>query len=351
MLIIGVLAVLVVVAYNGMQRNAGEAALRADMSAAFKQLAEYRLKHGGMYPADLTAANLKKADKVSYQYTYTDSDNSYYLTGSYDFPNVPTLCLQSKSGKLVSGPCPGHTDPNPAGGSTQPYGDLIAADNPSAYCRFDEPARSGSGWQQQSWACSIPGTYKDQSSTVPAWYTQETGALSSNPAVRLTTDGGAYDMRSSDVNSVRNNMNNWSVEVWVKFAGTSQNVAIVSAEQLWGLRSTSNGFACDHQRGSPWSVATVSGSATTPTTNTWFHVACTYDNGTLNLYVNGALVGTQTGATSYNSGGGQMSLGTYNSNWASSSSVQLNGWLDELALYKNKTLTTEQIQAHYQAAK
>lgn len=346
--VIALLATMSIVAYNGMQRRAGETVLRSDLRNASKQLAVQNVESGS-YPSDLTTANLKRSNKTTYQ--YTASNGGYVLTGSYDFPGVPTLCVSSTDTTIRTGACPGHTDPNSPGGSTANYQDLIASDNPAVYCRFDEAARTGgSGWQQANWNCAIPGTYKDQSSVTPAWYTQEQGVLADNTAVRLSTGGGAYDMRSTDVNSVRNNMNTWSVEVWVKFSGSAQNIAIVSAEQLWGVRSTSTGFACDHQRSSPWSIATTSSSTPSPTTGTWYYIACTYDNGTLKLYVNGTNVSTSTGATTYNTGGGQMSLGTYNSNWASTNSSQLNGWLDEFAFYKNKTLSAQDIQSRYNHA-
>jgi prepilin-type N-terminal cleavage/methylation domain-containing protein len=104
--VIGILAAITIVAYNGVQNRARIAALTTDLSGAAKQLAVYEVDAGN-YPATLSAVNngqgIKASDGTTYQYTVSGS--TYCLTGtkgtaSYKVSNDATV--------PTAGGCAGH---------------------------------------------------------------------------------------------------------------------------------------------------------------------------------------------------------------------------------------------------
>jgi hypothetical protein len=91
------------VAYNGIQQRAHVAVLQSDVSNAASML-ELANAQNGVYPADLTSAALKSSPGTTYQYTYTNTGNSYCLTGTNSAVSyfVSTANLTPQSGA-----CPG----------------------------------------------------------------------------------------------------------------------------------------------------------------------------------------------------------------------------------------------------
>jgi len=83
--IIGILAAITIVAYNGIQQRARAVTVESDLNGAAKQLAIDNI-FTGAYPASTAAANggqgLKTSPGTTWQYTYTSADNSYCLTGT-----------------------------------------------------------------------------------------------------------------------------------------------------------------------------------------------------------------------------------------------------------------------------
>lgn len=102
--VIGILAVITIVAYNGIQQRANVAALKIDMSGAAKTL-ELANTTAGTYPATLTAAALKSSPGTTYQYTYASSSNSYCLTGTN---NGISYTASTASPTPSVGVCPGY---------------------------------------------------------------------------------------------------------------------------------------------------------------------------------------------------------------------------------------------------
>lgn len=83
--VIGILAAIVIVAYNGVQQRARVAVLKSDLGNASNQLGIDNVNNG-TYPASTAAANngegLKASPGTTYQYTYTSASNSYCITGT-----------------------------------------------------------------------------------------------------------------------------------------------------------------------------------------------------------------------------------------------------------------------------
>ena len=101
--IIGILAAITIVAYNGIQNRARASAVTSSLAGAAKQL-ELSKVEAGTYPS--SGANLKKADDVEFQYTYNLSSDSYCLTATKD---TISYKIQSTAQVPVQGGCAGHS--------------------------------------------------------------------------------------------------------------------------------------------------------------------------------------------------------------------------------------------------
>ena len=105
--VIGILAAITIVAYNGIQQKARIAVLQSDLAGAVTTL-EIDNVENGTYPASAGAANnglgLKASPGTTWQYTYTSSGNSYCLTGTNS--NVAYL-VSSTNTTPSAGACPG----------------------------------------------------------------------------------------------------------------------------------------------------------------------------------------------------------------------------------------------------
>jgi prepilin-type N-terminal cleavage/methylation domain-containing protein len=123
--VIGILAAITIVAYNGIQERARATTVSSALSQAAKKLAVYQVDYPDIYPADKTALEaigIKDSASVTYQYTRTASmPNTYCITAtigttSYKISNTNTTPQQ--------GGCAGH-----GVGGTAPITNL--ATNPS----------------------------------------------------------------------------------------------------------------------------------------------------------------------------------------------------------------------------
>jgi prepilin-type N-terminal cleavage/methylation domain-containing protein len=100
--IIGILAAITIVAYNGIQNRARTAAVTSSLDEAAKQL-ELSKVEAGTYPS--TTSSLQKAGDVDFQYSYTPSSDSYCLTATKD---AISYRIQNSNKTPVQGGCAGH---------------------------------------------------------------------------------------------------------------------------------------------------------------------------------------------------------------------------------------------------
>ncbi len=101
--IIGILAAITIVAYNGIQNRARTAAVTSSLAGAAKQL-ELSKVDAGVYPS--SGASLKKADDVDFQYSYVASSDSYCLTATKD---TISYKITSTAQTPIQGGCAGHS--------------------------------------------------------------------------------------------------------------------------------------------------------------------------------------------------------------------------------------------------
>jgi hypothetical protein len=182
----------------------------------------------------------------------------------------------------------------------------------------------------------------DPSNAAPAFQ----GNNSGGDDVALFPDDGTLNMALSG--------NRFTAEAWIKAPSTQEDGAAIFAK---GNGGGGEQFAFDIVSGrfrifvrNSAGAATVFQHPSLSPTNNWQHVALTFDAGTatMRMYVNGADVGgTTPPASLFNNsvdvsvGARRLSTGPYDLN--------LNGSVDEMALYK-RALSSTEIAQHYNAA-
>jgi prepilin-type N-terminal cleavage/methylation domain-containing protein len=109
--VIGILAAITIVAFNGVQRRAYETTLQSDLRQGAKQLAlDYAQNNS--YPTSLTAANngngLKTSSGTTFQYNYNNNTNpaSFCLAAVSSRSDVPGYSI-STTNDLYKGACTG----------------------------------------------------------------------------------------------------------------------------------------------------------------------------------------------------------------------------------------------------
>lgn len=93
--VIGILAAITIVAYNGIQERARSTTVTSALSQAAKKLAVYQVDYPNAYPAALSDIGIQNTPKITYQYVVNNTDQpatycltattgstTYYITGS-----------------------------------------------------------------------------------------------------------------------------------------------------------------------------------------------------------------------------------------------------------------------------
>lgn len=109
-IVIGILAAVTIVAFNGVKNKAVTAQVQSALEQANKKIQVYAVQNSSMYPATLAAAGVTDDSGIKYQYT---SDNTlsppvYALTVSNDFNGSISYYLSSTQPKMSAGVAPGH---------------------------------------------------------------------------------------------------------------------------------------------------------------------------------------------------------------------------------------------------
>ena len=106
--VIGILAAITIVAFNGVQDKAKTAAVQSSVSQAMKKVVAYAALNADQYPATLAAADVQDGTNgVTYQYTSdnTVSPRIFCVTAT---KAGLSYYLSNKNDGLKSGICPGH---------------------------------------------------------------------------------------------------------------------------------------------------------------------------------------------------------------------------------------------------
>jgi len=103
--VIGVLAAITIVAYNGIQNRAKAAAAQSAVSQASKKIATYASINNDQYPIDLTAAGVTNSGDTTFQYSVSNATTpkTYCVTATVGNANY----YVSNGGSATQGVCAG----------------------------------------------------------------------------------------------------------------------------------------------------------------------------------------------------------------------------------------------------
>lgn len=368
--VIGILAGVSVVGYGTWRQSLAKKEVQSDLKQAASALESGKNFNNGYqsYTDGATPDNYKGSPNVQVAFVGAGDGSSYCIEGTSGIYGEITYHMSSGDSDPVEGPCPGGPGGpggDPGGGTPEdPYEDVIAADNATGYCAFDTPASPDNN-HKANYDCGDLDTGNPTLSGVldnnrcgseETWAMNQPGAYAGSYSLQLfaPTCGEYYvHYSTSGQQNFANNVDKWTAETWVKFAGSAQNKNIISVENQWGLRTnSSSAFACDHRTNNPsWQVRTVTTSGITAQTGVWYLMTCSYDNGNMKLYVDGVERGSASYAHGYNNTtGATVHLGSYNNDWAGVGRNQLTGWIDDFAFYKGTALTESDAQERFSYA-
>lgn len=127
--VIGILAAISLVAYNGITGRANNSAALSNAQQAGKKVAVYALSNGEVLPADLATAGLTDG-AATYQYTLNTAStpDTFCVTATSGSTSAHSAGTTTSVNTAVAGPCPGHTGTSPtalADGGTCPTGYIV----------------------------------------------------------------------------------------------------------------------------------------------------------------------------------------------------------------------------------
>lgn len=105
--IIGILAAITIVAYNGIQDRARVSATTSTLAQANKKIRVWQASNSDQFPSTLTDAGITEPDNVALQYTSDNSTNpgTYCITATYGTTNY---YIDNSSGTPKTGVCAGY---------------------------------------------------------------------------------------------------------------------------------------------------------------------------------------------------------------------------------------------------
>lgn len=150
--VIGILAAITIVAYNGIQKRAQGSAASSALSQSAKKLALYQVDNG-IYPLSLSVAGVSSSGTVSYQYSQTSAGAGYCITATSGSVSYKI----TENTQPTAGACPGDAQDGfvatsclsilNAGYSTgNGLYRITPAGAPSDYFVYCDMTTSGGGW-------------------------------------------------------------------------------------------------------------------------------------------------------------------------------------------------------------
>jgi len=179
--VIGILAALSIVSYNGITQRAVSASLQSDTENAAKLIGNYMATEG-RYPATL-AGVVSDTANTKYQYTYNATDKTFCVTSTTPQSTTLSYYFDSTVGRVTAGLCTGHVIP----GTPPPVEWSMIAGGTGHFCGI----YTGKVycWGSNSWG-QLGNNAVGVHSSVPVSPTT-TGVLSGKTIVSVAT-GAAY---------------------------------------------------------------------------------------------------------------------------------------------------------------
>jgi prepilin-type N-terminal cleavage/methylation domain-containing protein len=305
--VIGILAAITIVAYNGVTKRAAIASIQSDLASSVKTLEIARVSSTtDQYPLTSSAANLKPSSGTTFSYSYNAIANNYCLIATNGTSSYYVL---ANSTKAQAGSC----------------GDISGL---VGWWKFNGDATDSSG-------NNLNGTVNGPVLTA-GWNGLTNGAYLFN---------GGTNAIALPASSILNLTTSFTLSAWVKlasnigtstwddmFAGGTNDVGI-------GVNVDSSGNGQLSSTIVNYTDATAKGSIVTK--NIWHHLVATYSSGNIVYYLDGNIDGTATLSSTPVSGLKQIGSRT-------SSPGALYGAMDDMRLY-NRTLAAPEVQSLFMA--
>jgi prepilin-type N-terminal cleavage/methylation domain-containing protein len=163
--VIGILAAITIVAYNGIQQRARISSVTSALAQSAKKLALYQVDNGS-YPATGSLALAGVTDSQSVSYQYTGSASTFCLTAT----NGNVSYLSTAVSSPAPGGCPGHGQ-----GGVAAITNLVADPNAEAGASAWTVGSWGTGGAGNKTVGSASGAYSGTSSFRMSWTSAATG--------------------------------------------------------------------------------------------------------------------------------------------------------------------------------
>lgn len=163
--VIGILASIVIVAYNGITNNAKESAAISNAEQIGKKITVYALSNGVTLPTTLAQAGISNSSSTTYQYSINSAvnPNTFCLTTTSNGVSSQVAGNSTSTNKPTLGPCPGDTGTVPttlAGGATCPTGYIVVPGSSlystDAFCVMKYEAKNDGAGTPVSVAAGTP---------------------------------------------------------------------------------------------------------------------------------------------------------------------------------------------------
>lgn len=105
--VIGILAAITIISYQGVQKKAYVATIKSDLGNASKKLELYKLDNSDLYPINAQASDIKSSSGINFS-IYNQSGNSYCLQASNKSFNL-VYHIDSTTNQPLYGKCPHYT--------------------------------------------------------------------------------------------------------------------------------------------------------------------------------------------------------------------------------------------------
>lgn len=299
------------------------------------------------YPATFSVSAL--GGKLSYQWSYNGSPIAGATNATYSIASINPSYTGTYA-VAVSNPVGPTANASatlavkiPVSGS---YEDMVSQTRPDLWFRYSEtgPVAQDTAANSGSLGSAAIGLYVGVTHSV-------TGAIVASSDKAASFNGTASIVKVPFNAAL--NTSTFTAEAWVKPGAVLASGTLLAPMSCGDFASPRKGWLI-YQSATGWDLrayynnTTVVGmevvGGTTPDTNTWYHLAVTYDGTFMTLYVNGASVGraTNTGSLYVPGIAGPFALGA-----RADSSFYWNGSIDEVAAY-GSALPANTILAHYQ---
>jgi len=194
--VIGILAAITIISFNGVKNRAVTAQVQSAIEQANKKVLAYAALNSDAYPATLSDAGVSNTDTVSYQYTSdnTTTPRSFAITASNGPAGATTYYVTNASSNPVAGIAPGHnlvvwdkTDD-----ATAPFTNPDSIDT-TVFHASSKSVRLNSGSNSKGFRGSPFTGTAGQSLTVSLWIKTDANwdGKSNNSKIRIGSTDGA----------------------------------------------------------------------------------------------------------------------------------------------------------------